>query len=134
MDDKFEAAARALRKRLGAAPVVTDWAPDETGALVAGTLALVESEARQDRDGNSFETHSLVIDDTEDGARYRVKVEGRAMKAWFTANRDVIKPGVLVGVRFDGTRASGEYEWREYTVKPDARDGDSFTTEDEPPF
>jgi hypothetical protein len=138
MNEEFDSAVRALRERVGAEPVVLDWSPDELRALLVGTLVQVESETRQDRDGHDYTVHALVIDDSDDGSRMRVKVEGRSMKAWFGANRDLIKPGVLLAVRFDGTRESSTAEWREYTIKPDSRSGDGFTVApgagDVPPF
>jgi hypothetical protein len=126
-NEEFSEAISELKKRLIDEPITLDWAPTEINDILIGPLARVESEILTSRDGSSYDVHALVIDDHEDSTRKRLKIEGRSAKSWFAANRDLLKSGILLAVRFDGTRQGDRGEWREFLIRPDMRDGDEFT-------
>lgn len=124
------------REKLEKTPAVIDWnvqAGDE-GAILSGPLVRVVEDVHLRRDGGTYLKHTLVIADEQDGGRRkRVQVEGREFKAWLEANRQELRPGAEVAVRFDGEQANDKgFTWRNYTVSPDVRDGDEFGSGDDP--
>lgn len=124
------------REKLEKTPAVTDWnrAGGDEGAILSGPLVRVVEDEHLRRDGGTYLKHMLVIADDHDGGKpKRVQVEGREFKAWFRANRQSLRPGVEVAVRFDGEETNDkDYTWRNYTVSPDTRDGDEFEFRGDP--
>lgn len=121
--DPYADVVNTLTSALSRQQLITDWAPDEAGQILAGALVRTETETRTNKATDETFTVDTLVLDAYHGDRHRIQVRGRGFKAWFGANSFALKPGVILAVRYDGL-ADGK--WSEYTAVPDSRDGGEF--------